>query len=196
MIGKFSFGNFLLTKHITHCHFMFYIAFLTFSYISLGLGVWIAMRHKEVLRRGQEHESDAGNQSNEFMLPYQMSQEETLNIAAESAEVDYDAPPAIVNEQMPVDSVTPPVTESQSNGEMIEQLVGMAEDSESNDMAAIVQQLQEIHHLVSEADIRCYVSEDAECFITPDKEQYATTAICRPKVGSKKIGNREPSMVS
>jgi len=159
---------------------MFYVVFLIFGYISLGLGVWIAMRHKAILCQEQEKESDDENQSNEFLPTYQISQEE-------SEEVSSDAPQEIANEPMLLDSATQSMTESQQNGEMTEQLVGMAEDGESNDLAAIVQQLQEIHHyLASDADIHCYASEDAENFITPDKEQYATTAICRPKVGRKK----------
>ena len=175
---------------------MFYVAFLTFGYISLGFGVWIAMRHKAILRREQEKESEGENQSNEFIPSYQMSQEGTLGGAEEEAIENGDAPQEMAGEQMRLDGAIQSVTETQPTGEVVEQLVGMAEDNESNDLAAIVQQLQEIHHLASEADMHCYVSEDAECFITPDKEQYATTAICRPKVGCKKSTADETAAVN
>ena len=165
---------------------MFYVFFFAFGYISLGLGVWIAIRHKEVLRHEQTQEYGTKNQSEELMPPYQMSQEEKQEGLKESVEGINDVTPEIVNEQIRLSGASPSVTESQSHGEMIEQLVGMVEDSESDELAAIVRQLQEIHHLASEADIRCYVSEDAESFVTPDEEQYATTTICRPKVGHKK----------
>ena len=158
---------------------MFYVVFLTFGYISLGLGVWIAMRHKAELRREQKQKIENEIQSNEFIPHYQTPLDE-------SAEINSDSRQEIVNEQMRFARARQSAMEPQPNGEVVEQLVGMAEDSESNDLAAIVQQLQEIHHLASEADIHCYVSEDAECFVTPDTEQYATTAICRPKVGCKK----------
>ena len=158
---------------------MFYITFLTFSYISLGVGVWTAMRHKAILRREEEQKSDDENQRGEFIPSYQMSPEE-------SAEENRNVTQEIVNEQMRLARAAQSAQEPQTSGEMTEQLVGMAEDSESNDLSAIVQQLQEIHNLASEADIHCYASEDVENFITPEKERYATTAICRPKVGCKK----------
>jgi len=168
---------------------MFYIVLFVFGYISLGLGVWIAMRHKEILRHQQRQEYGSKNQSDEFMMmSYQMSQEEKRDGWNESAEGNSDASLEMANEQMRLDSATLLASESQADGEMIEQLVGMVEENESDELTAIVQQLQEIHNLISEADMRCYVSEDAECFITPDEEQYATTAICRPKVGCKKAG--------
>jgi len=173
---------------------MFYVVFLTFGYISLGLGVWIAMRHKAELRHSVEQESDNKNQTNEFSPLYQMLQEEVQNGEKVITKGSGDTPPVIVDEQMRLNSSTPSATEVQLIGDMTEQLVGMAEDSEPVELAAIVQQLQEIHNLASGTDVRCYVSEDAECFVTPDKEQYSTTAICRPKVGCKKIGNRERSV--
>ena len=145
------------------------------------------MRHKENLCKQQGQRVIDGNQGGDFLSLIQMSQMEEqiakeANVAGNSG-----VPQGIANKQLRLDSAVPSKSSLQPNGEMIEQLVGLVEDDELDELVAIVQPLQEIHHLASEADVRCYVSEDVESFITPDKEQYATTAICRPKVGRKRI---------
>jgi hypothetical protein len=89
------------------------------------------------------------------------------------------------NERLRLDGAERSITKPLFSGEMFEQLVGMIEDDESDELAPIVCQLQEIHDMAVTAGHNCYASEDANFFITPDKEHYATTAICRPMVGRK-----------
>ena len=69
---------------------------------------------------------------------------------------------------------------------MIEQVIGMAGNVPDDDLQDIVSQLQEIHGVITNADNRCYISEDAEAFLTPHEEKYVTTAVCRPVVRRKK----------
>ena len=94
------------------------------------------------------------------------------------------------NERLRLDDAELSITKPLFSGEMIEQLVGMMEDDESDELAPIVWQLQEIHDLTTAADRHYYVSEDANFFITPDNEHYATTTICRPMVGRKTVTPR------
>jgi hypothetical protein len=188
---------------------MFYIFLFAFGYISLGLGVWIAMRHKEMLRRQLENKDQVNDTLSSWQTPPEekLSDTEDSSIDTQPSEITADhqnaSEPTHVEETLEkpqvnvdepaqsnqFDDMTESTGEPQASGEMIEHLVGMVEEEEADELTGIVEQLQEIHHLASEADIRCYASEDAEFFITPDKEQYATTAICRPKVGRKSISD-------
>ena len=87
------------------------------------------------------------------------------------------------SEQIP--TATTPAIERPSAG-MIEQVIGIAENVPNDDLQDIVSQLQEIRGVITNADNRYYVFEDAESFLTPHEEKYVTTAICRPVVGRKK----------
>lgn len=71
------------------------------------------------------------------------------------------------------------------SGEMIERLVGMIEEEGSGELTSLASHLQEIHDMLTPADKRYYASEDAEFFVTPNEQKYASIAICRPIVGRK-----------
>ena len=82
----------------------------------------------------------------------------------------------------------PPVLQSPlPSVEMLEQIIGMTESVPNHDdLQEIATQLQEICGVLADTNDPCYVSEDAEFFITENEEKYATTTICRPVVGRKK----------
>jgi len=73
------------------------------------------------------------------------------------------------------------------SGKMIEQLVSMIKEDSTGIPASIASQLQEIHNMVTSTDKHYFASENAEYFITQDEERYATTTICRPIVGRKRL---------
>ena len=221
---------------------MFYIVFLLTNYLALGVGVWLAIRHGEMLRNEaagklqkknmesallamktmpqpppaeftekkeqakqteqteQNEPSIAGADSihsfpiEEYSAGQNAKTEPLPEPLAESLAEEMAEIPEIAELPEPVE-----VAETQhqplSSGEMIEQIeqmVGMISDDDADlkEIAAQMQEIrQEIHQQIYEAastaDSACYISEDAEAFITPDEKKYVTTAICRPIVGRK-----------
>lgn len=150
---------------------MLYIIFLISSTISLGMGVWLAMCHAESLRHSDRVTGDVASAMGEVASDFQP---DTSHPELETR-----------SSTQRVDQPTPAITKQLIFGEMTEQLVAMIQDDDSDEFSFIVEQLQEIHDMTTTADESCYVSEDADSFLTPDEEQYATTAICRPRVGKK-----------
>ena len=186
---------------------MFYIVFLVSNYIALGVGVWIAMRHGEILRHQSEQNSTKYEDT--FYSPLEKPlMEQEIEPVEESviSETDIDRfdlggiHDAETN-QSP-EAQTPEIVDRESDDNdrslynkmplspshrLIEQLVGMTRHDEPDELVSIASQLQEILEMTTGADDNYYASEDAEFFVTPDEEQYATTAICRPMVGRKKL---------
>lgn len=197
---------------------MFYIVFFVTNYFSLGIGVWLAIRHDEILRMempnliiqakktvvdaipvGEEAPPSPRNatqiSANDSFQAFVADESETVMAADETplpTPVDPLESPAHVSSDKeshvkPVPRRIDPASKSPlpSVG-MIEQVIGMAESVPEDDLQGIISQLQEIHGVIANADKRCYVSEDADSFVTPEEEKYVTTAICRPTVGCKR----------
>ena len=192
----FSMQDLWIEIVITNYLSMLYFIYLFSNMISLGMGIWLAMCHAEILRDQENHMHR--NQEKGVSDEMRVASSE-LRVANDEERVMTDTdilpltacPSSLTPNPSPetlkqVDHPTPSVTKPLLFGEMTEQLVAMIQDDDSVEFRSIVEQLQEIHDMATSADESCYASEDAESFLTPEEEQYATTAICRPKVGRKK----------
>ena len=241
---------------------MLYLMIFVFNFLAIGGGVWVAIRHEELLRRETMHPAigqiqkrldpleitpkdtqyDADShplesQENQTVTVGNVSQNvmdgsddsvagysdiidgagETIDAANEtigsvgetknsilsdlpvssginesdnqtSLETNPEEERLTVNDRVRLDrdrlSVDKPLF-AEEMYEIIEQLVGMREDDELKEMASLITQIQEINDMVAVANHHYFVSEDADCFVTPDNQQYATTTFCRPIVGRK-----------
>ena len=231
---------------------MLYLMIFVSNYIALGGGVWVAIRHEELLRREKMHDAtgqiqksfespktspkdvplDAAgypleSQENQTMTVGNVSQNvmdgsddsvagysdiidgasETIDAAGETKNSilsetpvssginESDIQPSLetnpeeerlsANDRVRLDSAGLSVAKPQLADEIIEQLIGMGKDDELKEMASLITQIQEINDMVAAANHHYFVSEDADCFVTPDNQQYATTTFCRPIVGRK-----------
>ncbi|MCL2117681.1 MAG: hypothetical protein FWH27_04545 [Planctomycetaceae bacterium] len=183
---------------------MLYLFLIVYNYITLGAGVWSAIRHGEIMRN-ETKQNDSSLISDH--LTSQVAGDSTVESSVDS-EINHEFPSPVstdmdvidnqtrlgpsrgeekmvANERLRLDSAKSLVAKPLFSGGMIEHLVGMVED-ESGELAPLVTQLQEIYDMATEAQDNHYASEDAKFFITPDKECYATTTICRPLVGRKR----------
>lgn len=248
---------------------MLYLMVFVFNYLAIGGGIWVAIRHEELLRRETMHPAigqiqkrldpleitpkdtqyDADShplesQENQTVTVGNVSQNvmdgsddsvaghsdiidgagETIDAASEtigaasetigsvgetknsilsdlpvssginesaiqpSLETNSEEERLTANDRVRLDrdrlSVDKPLF-AEEMYEIIEQLVGMREDDELKEMASLITQIQEINDMVAVANHHYFVSEDADCFVTPDNQQYATTTFCRPIVGRK-----------
>lgn len=169
---------------------MIYLIIFVSNYFSIGTGVWVAMRHGEISRRHEIH--TAIGQTHLFGVPKPVSHDEEQKDVDVTQQIsddiirDREEENLAASDRLRRDNGILSIAKPQFAGDMIEQLVGMAKDDVSKELASIVNQLQEIHDMAMGADNHFYASEDADSFITPDTEQYATTTFCRPVVGSKK----------
>ena len=202
---------------------MFYLTFFVSNYVSLGIGVWVAIRHGELLRH---QKNDAIWQAQKKELTQKILPDDTQNDAdmtqhsnddsvdsdtdhSIGSDVAWEAPTPVSsdrnvmdhqprletnraeerlppNERLRLDNGKPSVAKPLFTGDMIEQLVGMEKVEMAKELAPIMTQLQEIHDMATTTDNHYCASEDADFFITPDRQQYATTTICRPMVGQKR----------
>ena len=201
---------------------MFYIVFFVSNYIAMGIGVWIALCHGEILRQPLEH-NDIKHE--DCFYPWLekplVEQKEDSIVTDETQHFDFDGASIVKNpvqsvynnttsgllrsgikDHVVIDKEVPLEADQEesetewydpdrmplfSSNRLIDQLVGMIRHDEADELTSIVTQLQEIHNMAMVADDNYYASEDAQFFITPHEEQYATTAICRPIVGRKRV---------
>jgi len=225
---------------------MLYIIFVLINFLTLCIGVWLALHHGEIFHKHNEgikiekindgfaehethqdemqHDRDnppviTESNENQVILDDELQQKDfsvsdnSIGLE-ENAEVSNPVTPEInenntdnqikfeiKNKETEIE-IPPSNFQGQATdkvcimdevraeerlylGEIIEQYVNMVVGNEPNELVFILMQLQEIHNMATEADNNYYASEDAEFFVTPDKTQYATTTICRPKVGRK-----------
>ncbi|MCL2623718.1 MAG: hypothetical protein FWD31_08645 [Planctomycetaceae bacterium] len=229
---------------------MLYLIFFVSNYFTLGVGVWVAIQHGELLRHPTKHnENDidqaddsfvslnispddaqnnvdfhdavndslssepqerqivdnetqpfenqpddpnaeqSGNRDTAFDVPDASDQEssERLDMSHQPRfETHHDEERLVTNERLRWDSGILSVAKPLIAGEMMEQLVGMVKHDASDNLTSVIRQLQEIHDMATAADNHYYASEDAEFFVTPDKQQFATMTFCRPMVGLKR----------